>query len=64
MSRRKLPLAVDSALDELRKYLIELYGEKLEGIYLYGSYARGDYRADSDVDVLIKGITSMAEGSL
>lgn len=33
--------------------LANLYGERMRGIYLFGSYARGDYRDDSDVDVLI-----------
>ncbi len=26
---------------------------KLEEVYLYGSYAKGDYREDSDIDVAI-----------
>ena len=30
-----------------------LYGDKLNKIVLYGSYARGDYHEDSDVDVMI-----------
>ena len=30
-----------------------MYGDRLKGLYLYGSYARGDYRKGSDVDVMI-----------
>lgn len=30
-----------------------MYGDRLNGLYLYGSYARGDYRKGSDVDVMI-----------
>jgi Nucleotidyltransferase domain. len=30
-----------------------LYGQRLKGVYLFGSYARGDYDDNSDVDVLI-----------
>lgn len=30
-----------------------MYGDSLKGVYLYGSYARGDYRPGSDVDVMI-----------
>jgi predicted nucleotidyltransferase len=30
-----------------------VYGQRLRGVYLYGSRARGDHRPDSDVDVLI-----------
>ena len=31
----------------------KLLGDKLSKIILYGSYARGDYRENSDVDVMI-----------
>ncbi len=30
-----------------------LYGSRLRGVYLFGSYARGDQDAESDVDILI-----------
>ena len=53
MSGRKIPRAVQLALKELQEYLAEIYGKRLRGIYLYGSYARGDFHPDSDVDVLI-----------
>jgi len=53
MFGRKIPEAVQIALKELQEYLAKIYGRRLRGIYLYGSYARGDFRQDSDVDVLI-----------
>lgn len=28
----------------------KIYGDKIRGIYLYGSYARGDYDEESDID--------------
>lgn len=37
----------------LRAPLVALYGSRLRGVYLYDSYARGDYDAESDVDVLV-----------
>ena len=33
--------------------VINLLGTSLVKIILYGSYARGDYRADSDIDIMI-----------
>lgn len=33
--------------------LAGVYGDRLRGVYLYGSRARGDHDEDSDVDVLI-----------
>ena len=53
MPGRQIPKGVQLALKELQEYLSKVYGERLRGIYLYGSYARGDFRPDSDVDVLI-----------
>ena len=40
-------------MKELKEGLVQIYGDKLKAVYLYGSYARGDYRQGSDVDVMI-----------
>ena len=40
-------------LVELKKGLTELYGRRLKAVYLFGSYARGDYNKNSDLDVMI-----------
>lgn len=40
-------------LSSLRIGLESTYGDRLRGLYLYGSMARGDNDIDSDVDVLI-----------
>lgn len=40
-------------MKELKQGLAAIYGEKLKAVYLYGSYARGDYREGSDVDVML-----------
>ena len=40
----------------LKRYVSDvraLYGERLCEVILYGSYARGDYREDSDIDIMI-----------
>lgn len=53
MSKSKLPQIVQRALEELKQALLDLYGDQLQGLYLYGSYARGTAHKDSDVDVLV-----------
>ncbi len=37
----------------LQDYLQQLYQERFDRLLLFGSYARGEASADSDVDVLI-----------
>ena len=40
-------------LDEIAATAKEIFGEKLDSVILYGSYARGDYTPESDVDIMI-----------
>lgn len=40
-------------LSELKAGLASLYGPRLQGVYLYGSYARDEADRESDVDVLV-----------
>lgn len=44
---------IQSLMPELKTGLEALYGERLKGVYLYGSYARDEADAESDVDVLV-----------
>lgn len=44
---------IKDLLDEARRGLESLYGQRLQGVYLFGSRARGEADADSDVDLLI-----------
>jgi len=48
-----MPANIQKILKKLKQGLIKLYGKRLKGLYLYGSYARGDYREGSDLDVLV-----------
>ena len=43
----------DAFLPDLRARLAALYGDRLVRVVLFGSYARGEATADSDVDVLV-----------
>ena len=45
--------SVRAALDDARRRLAGLYGDRLVRVILYGSQARGDARDESDVDVLV-----------
>jgi type I restriction enzyme S subunit len=38
---------------EFRQGLEAIYGDRLRGVYLYGSYARDDAGDDSDIDVAV-----------
>jgi predicted nucleotidyltransferase len=40
-------------LAHLREQLEQTYCSRLRGVYLYGSFARGDEDAESDVDIII-----------
>lgn len=44
---------IQKLLTDLKHGLKDLYGERLQSLYLYGSYARAEQQWDSDVDVLI-----------
>lgn len=42
--------------DLIRQYVLairNIYGKHVKQVILYGSYARGDFRQDSDVDVMV-----------
>lgn len=40
-------------MGELKAGLQAIYGDRLKGVYLYGSYARGEADPESDLDVLV-----------
>lgn len=48
-------MCTPNELDRIVKRIVEIYksvyGEKLVKVILYGSYARGDFNSESDVDI-------------
>ena len=48
-----MPQNMRGLLEQYVIYMKEIYGSHLRQVILYGSYARGDFRPDSDVDIMI-----------
>ena len=48
-----MPENVNSIVYKFLQDLKRILGEKLAKVIVYGSYARGDYRDNSDVDIMI-----------
>ena len=53
MGPGKIPKRIQPILQESKSRLEALYGKRLKGIILYGSYARGQARKDSDIDLIV-----------
>lgn len=51
--RGSVPSEMKAYLNEYISELKKIYRDNLEKVILYGSYARGDYTEDSDVDIMI-----------
>lgn len=45
-------------VEEVKK----IYGERLKSVILYGSYARGDFKPNSDIDIMI--LVDLADSEL
>lgn len=48
-----MPQAMKNLMEQYISEIKKIYGLYLQKIILYGSYARGDFKADSDVDIMI-----------
>ena len=48
-----MPGTTRTLLEQYTEILKGIYGKHLKVVILYGSYARGDYNENSDVDVMI-----------
>ena len=46
-------MKIKELLEEFKKEIEKLYGDRLKQIILYGSHARGDFTEESDIDLLI-----------
>lgn len=48
-----LSVAINILLEKYVEEIKKIYGDHLKSVILYGSYARGDFRPDSDIDIMI-----------
>ncbi len=48
-----LPDNIEMIVNEFVNNAVELLGNHLKQIILYGSYARGDFNSNSDIDIMI-----------
>ncbi len=48
-----MPVMVKDIMYEFAQDMRKLFGNRLGKVVVYGSYARGDYTENSDVDVMI-----------
>ena len=51
--RPKIPEKIEELLQETKYLLKNIFTNNFVTLVLYGSYARGDYREDSDIDILL-----------
>lgn len=48
-----VPTNIEKAINEFTSKVNDILKDNLKKIILYGSYARGDYRKNSDLDIMI-----------
>ena len=48
-----MPQVTQNLLEQYVEEIKKIYGTHLQKIILYGSYARGDYTQESDIDIMI-----------
>lgn len=48
-----MPQTIQTLLNQYLSQIKNIYGIHLKCVILYGSYARGDYTEDSDVDIML-----------
>lgn len=48
-----MPILIENLLEGYTNELKKIYGEHLQSVILYGSYARGDFTEESDIDIMI-----------
>ncbi len=50
---KKIPKNITKIINEFIKEVNDILGDRVKKIILYGSYARGDFNKNSDIDIMI-----------
>ena len=50
---KQLPVNIKNILNEIRACFDGIYAKRIKEMILFGSYARGDFESDSDIDLLL-----------
>ncbi len=58
-NEKKLPLKIEKIIQSFIVETNNILGKRVKKIILYGSYARGDYDKNSDIDIMI--LTDLGE---
>jgi predicted nucleotidyltransferase len=45
--------SLERILSDFKQAMFHIYGDQLASVILYGSYARGDQQAESDIDLAV-----------
>ena len=56
-----MPQAMQRLIEQYIFEIKKIYGSHLRKVILYGSYARGDFKPDSDMDIMILLVVSELE---
>lgn len=51
--KKRIPKNINIIIDEFVQGINNMLGKRVKKIILYGSYARGDFNKDSDIDIMI-----------
>lgn len=57
-------LQLEAITETIVQTVQDMIGDKLDSIWLYGSYARGDYDSDSDIDIMVLANVSADEAGM
>ena len=60
--KKKMPNNIKNVIQEFVKGVNEILGDRVKRVILYGSYARGDFKKGSDIDIMI--LTDLSDDEL